>query len=387
VGVAVQFEFAAAQVIFGAGRLREIGPRAAALGRRALVVTGADPARPRPLLDALSAQGIEASRFTAPGEPTVDTVRQGVALARREGCDLVVGFGGGSALDAGKAIAALLANGGDPLDYLEVIGRGQALTRPSAPYLAIPTTAGTGAEVTRNAVLASPEHRVKVSLRSHHLLPRLALVDPELAYRLPPEITAATGLDALTQLIEPFVSSRANPLVDALCRQGIVRAARSLRRACTHGDDPQARAEMSLASLLGGLALANAGLGAVHGFAGPLGGMFPAPHGAVCGRLLPPVMAANLRALRERDGGAAALGRYREIAQLVTGDPQATADDGIAWVTVLVNELGVPPLSQYGVTPNDFDTLVEKATAASSMKANPVALTADELRGILAAAL
>jgi len=315
----MRFEFATAtRIIFGPGTLREVGPIAAQMGSRALVVTGRTRARATPLLDALTAQGIDIVTFSVAGEPTTEVARLGTQRAREADCDMIIGFGGGSVLDTAKAISALLTNGGVPLDYLEVIGRGQPLTRPSAPCIAIPTTAGTGAEVTRNAVLASPEHRVKVSLRSPLMLPRLALVDPELTHTLPPEITASTGLDALTQVMEPYVSKRANPLTDALCREGMRRAARSLRRAYGQGDDAAAREDMALTSLFGGLALANAKLGAVHGFAGPMGGMFPAPHGAICGRLLPHVMAVNVRALQERLPGSEALRRYDEIARMAS---------------------------------------------------------------------
>ena len=283
-------------------------------------MTGLATARTNRLLDLLAAQGIDCVTFPVSGEPTVEVVRQGVQHVRHATCDLVIGFGGGSAMDTGKAIAALMTNSGDLLDYLEVIGKGKPLTQPAAPFIAIPTTAGTGAEVTRNAVLASPEHRVKVSLRSPHMLPRVALVDPELTYSLPPQVTASTGLDALTQLIEPFVSIRANPMTDAFCREGMRRAARSLRRAYEHGNDVKAREDMSLASLLGGLALANAGLGAVHGIASVMGGMFPAPHGAVCARLLPHVMEINVRALQERQPGSDALHRYDEVARILDGE-------------------------------------------------------------------
>jgi len=391
-----RFEFATAtRIIFGAGTLREVGPLAAEMGSRALVVTGRKPARATPLLDLLAAQGIEAITFSVAGEPTAEVTRLGTQRAREAGCDLVIGFGGGSALDTGKAVAALLTNGGDPLDYLEVIGQGQPLVRPSAPYIAIPTTAGTGAEVTRNAVLASPEHRVKVSLRSPLMLPRLALVDPQLTYSMPPEVTASTGLDALTQVMEPYVSNRANPLTDALCRDGMRRAARSLRRAYAcgeqgrtkHGDDAAAREDMALASLFGGLALANAKLGAVHGFAGPIGGVFPAPHGAVCASLLPHVMAVNVRALQERFPESEALRRYDEIARILTGNERATADDGVAWVQELCDALRIPSLASYGVTPDNFPVLIEKASVASSMKGNPIQLTPDEMREILTRAL
>ncbi len=224
-------------------------------------------------------------------------------------------------------------------------------------------------------------------MRNPLLLPRLAVVDPELTYGLPPEITAYTGLDALTQLIEPFVSLRANPLVDGICREGLARAARSLRRAHAKGDDIDARTDMSLASLFGGLALTNAGLGAVHGFAGPLGGMFAAPHGAICGRLLPHVMAANIRALESEGAEGAGARRYREVARILTGRSDASARDGAAWAEQLVSELPVPRLSHYGMTAEDIAEVAEKSLRASSMKANPVSLSGEQLRGILAEAL
>jgi alcohol dehydrogenase class IV len=270
---------------------------------------------------------------------------------------------------------------------LEVIGRGQPLTRRAAPYIAIPTTAGTGTEVTRNAVLASPEHRVKVSLRSALMLPRVALVDPLLTLSLPPAITASTGLDAFTQVTEPYVSHLANPATDALCREGIRRAARSLRRAYEQGDDADAREDMSLAALFGGLALANARLGAVHGFAGPMGGMFHAPHGAICGTLLPHVMAVNVDVLQKRDPQNPALQHYAEIAATLTADPEASAADGVAWVAELCRTLQVPTLASYGVTAADFPAVIEKASRSSSMKGNPIQLTPGEMREILGRAL
>lgn len=382
------FEFAtAARIVFGPGTFQQTGTIARSFGCRALVVAGKTAARAEPLVEQLSAAGVWAEVFCIAGEPTTDAVRAGVERARATGCDCVIGFGGGSAIDAAKAIAGLLTNGGELADYLEVIGRAQPLAKSAAPLLAIPTTAGTGAEVTRNAVLASPEHRVKASLRSPHLLPRVALVDPELTLDLPPALTARTGMDALTQVIEPYVCARANPMTDALCVEGIRRAARSLRRACEHGTDAAAREDMALASLLGGLALANAGLGAVHGFAAPIGGMFPAPHGAVCAALLPGVMAANIRALRERAPDSPALRRYEEVARLLTGRVQATAEDGAAWTAELCQALEIPPLRVWGLAEADVAAVVEKARQASSMKANPVSLTEVELRHVLAGAL
>jgi alcohol dehydrogenase class IV len=379
-----RFEFAAAgRIVFGSGVLAEIGLLARGFGERMLLVTGSNAIHADRVRALLDAQGIQYRSFGVPHEPTVALARAGVEIARDFGCDAILALGGGSTLDAGKAIAALLANGGDPLDYMEVVGAGKPLRLPSAPCIAIPTTAGTGSEVTRNAVLASPEHGVKASLRSPHMLPRIALVDPELSLTVPPDITASTGLDALTQLIEPFVSGRANPLTDAFCREGIRHAARALRRAYSQGDDREARAQMALASLLGGLALGNAGLGAVHGFASVIGGMFPAPHGAVCAALLPHVTMTNLRALAERSPDHPAASRYAELAQMLTGDEAARPQDGIRWLEGICRDLGIANLRSYGLTTGDFPVIVARTQAASSTKANPIALTDAELWSVL----
>ena len=329
----MRFEFATAtRITFGPGSIKEAAPTAASFGRRVLIVVGSTPDHVARLIEHLKSHDVEAAIFDVAGEPSIETVQAGMQVAREHDCEVIIGLGGGSAIDTGKAIAALLANPGDPLDYLEVIGRGQPLKQMSLPCLAIPTTAGTGSEVTRNAVLASHEHRVKVSLRSPWMLPRAAIVDPELTYSLPPPITASTGLDALTQLIEPYTCNSPNPLVDAICREGMQRAARSLKRAYQDGKDIEARENMSLAALFGGMALANAKLGAVHGFAGPLGGLFPAPHGMICARLLPFVFEANVRALQTREPDSPALPRYDEVAQLLTGRSTAGASDAIEWL-------------------------------------------------------
>jgi alcohol dehydrogenase class IV len=384
----MKFEFAtASRIVFGAGTVNNVGNLARDFGRRALVVTGRDGKRAERLLANLDSAGVSATTFSVTGEPELATIEQGTRLAKAERCELVIGIGGGSAIDSAKAIAALLANGGELLDYLEIIGRGKPLARPSAPFIAIPTTAGTGAEVTRNAVLASPEHGVKVSLRSPLMLAKVAVIDPELTYDLPPALTASTGFDALTQLIEPFVCNRANPMTDGLCVEGLRRAARSLRIAFSKGQDSAAREDMAVASLFGGLALANAGLGAVHGFAGPIGGSFPASHGAICAALLPHVMAVNLRALRRRDPNGPALYRYEEAARWLTGDMKAGADDGVEWVQALAADLKIPRLGNFGVQHEHFPGLVAKAANASSMKANPIMLTAEELAEILQQAL
>jgi alcohol dehydrogenase class IV len=384
----VIFEFATAgRIVFGNGVVGQVGATVEHAGQRALVVTGRDPSRAAKLLASLQTSEKSAVTFSVAGEPEISTVEQGVAFAKGEQCDFVIAVGGGSVIDAGKAIAAMLTNGGELLDYLEVIGRGQVLTKSAAPFIAIPTTAGTGSEVTRNAVLASPEHKVKVSLRSPLMLPRVAVVDPELTYDLPPALTASTGLDALTQLIEPYVCLRANPMTDGLCVEGIRRAAHSLRVAFSDGSNQAAREDMAVASLHGGLALANAGLGAVHGFAGPIGGMFSAPHGAVCAALLPHVMAMNLRALRQRASESEALRRYDEVARLLTSQATAAADDGCKWIATLVHDLQIPSLGSYGLQREHVGEVVAKAANASSMKANPIVLTTEELAETLQAAL
>lgn len=384
----MNFEFmTATRIVFGGGAVREAARIAADFGGVVLVLTGNRVERAAPLLDSLGVLGVDYVTHPVSHEPTVQNAVDAAALARTRHIRGVIAIGGGSVLDAGKAVAALAVNEGDPLDYLEVIGKGKPLTHKPLPCVAVPTTAGTGSEVTRNAVLSSPAHHVKVSLRSPMMLPVAAVVDPELTYSLPPTVTAATGMDALTQVIEPFVSNAANPMTDALCREGITRAARSLRRAYENGRDVAAREDMALASLFGGLALANAKLGAVHGFAAPIGGMFPAPHGAVCARLLPHVMRANLHAMRTREPSHPALERYGEVARIVTGKPTASAEEGAEWVAALCEALAIPPLAKYGVTAAHLDDIAQKSANASSMKGNPIVLTHDELMAILEAAL
>jgi alcohol dehydrogenase class IV len=375
----MHFDFATAgRILFGPGVAAQLPSLAANLGQRPFLVVGSHP----PTLEFNPAAAMRCS-----GEPTVEFAGRGAKLARETGCDLVVAVGGGSVLDAGKAIAALAANPEDPFDYLEVVGRAKPLPRPPLPVIAAPTTAGTGSEVTRNAVLASKEHGVKASLRHALMLPRVAVVDPQLMVSLPPALTAATGLDALTQLIEPYVSSRANAMTDTFCREGIPAVARALPRAFRNGEDLEARASMAWASLLGGLALANAGLGVVHGLAAPLGGLFPAPHGAVCAALLPHGCRANVKALRTRAPGHPALDRYAAIARWLTGSASAEAEDVYDPLLALVRDLHISGLATYGIEPHHLDLVASKAAAASSMRANPVSLTPDELHGVLVAAM
>jgi len=379
------FEFATAgKIVAGAGRAAELPGLVAGLGSRVLVCTGADPSRHGGLLAGL---GLPAVVVTVAAEPTVELARAGVAAAREHGADVVAAVGGGSVIDLAKAVAMLLGNGGDPLDYLEVIGSGRTISQPAVPCVAVPTTAGTGAEVTANAVLASPAHGLKASLRSPLMIPRVALVDPELTVSCPPRVTAASGLDALTQCLEPFVSVRANPLTDGLAREGLRRAAAGLRAAYADGRDLGARADMAMCSLLGGIALANAKLGAVHGLAGVIGGTTDVPHGVACAALLAPVVEANVRALRSGQPGGPALDRYAEAARLLTGRPAASIDDGLTWIRETVSLLDVPGLAAFGIGPQHAGDVAAKAARSSSMQGNPVTLTPGDLRAIFLQAL
>ncbi len=383
------FEFAtAARIIFGEGTASQLPQLAQELGSHALLVTDSfQPESVAELIDLLRDADLRFTHFPVSGEPSVELIDQAKAVATSAGCDLVISIGGGSVIDTGKASAALTPNAGEVLDYLEVIGAGRKLNTEPLPFIALPTTAGTGAEVSKNAVLGSKAHRVKVSLRDNRMLADIALVDPLLTHSVPPAVTASTGMDALTQVLEPYVSHLATPLIDGFCVEGLRRAGRSLRRVYAEPENASARSDMALTSLMGGLALANAKLGAVHGFAGVLGGMYGAPHGAICATLLPPVMAANIKALQERQPESLALRRYEYAAQFLLFDRSASAQDAMDWISESSQVFGIPGLSAYGVRAEDFDEIVAKSSDSSSMKGNPITLSPDELRAILAAAL
>lgn len=384
----MQFEFSTAgQILFGPGMIRKVPELVKDYGKRVLLITGQRRAYAGELTRMLEEIHTHIENLVIAKEPTLTDIELGVLQARETGCEVMIGLGGGSSLDAAKAIGALAPNSGSPLDYLEVVGEGKSPTTVSLPVIAIPTTAGTGSEVTRNAVVAVPEAQVKVSLRHKMMLPRAAVVDPELTLSLPPEITASTGMDALTQVIEPYVSRKANVFTDGICREGILRAARALPRAFEHGEDLEARTGMSLVSLYGGLALANSGLGAVHGFAAPLGGMYPIPHGTACAAMLAPVMRTNLRVLQEREPENPALERYTDIARWLTGYRDAAAMDGVVWIEELCQKMQIPRLNLFGVADIDLTAIAAKAAEANSMKANPIRLSKEELVAILRAAL
>jgi alcohol dehydrogenase class IV len=372
---------------FGAGRVSEVPGALADLGAgRVLVVTGRTTSRADAIRSALNEANISSVVFGVTSEPSIERVRAAVDLLLETGCDAVLGFGGGSPLDVAKAVAVLATSGTDPLEHLEVIGAGRPIERPGLPCVAVPTTAGTGSEVTRNSVLSGSG--VKASLRSPLLLPKVALVDPDLLVSVPKPTIAASGMDALSQLIEPLLSQRANPFTDALAREGIRRSARSLRRAYDEGmEDPGVREDLGMASLFSGICLANSGLGAVHGLAAAAGARLSAPHGAVCAAVLAAAIDVNLRALRDRAPDHQAVQRITEVATLLTGRPDATAEDAIFWLQELTAVLSIPGLASYGLAEAEIDAVVAAAQKASSMRGNPIELGDQEVSEIVTRSL
>ena len=379
----VNFEFATStRIIFENGSFRKVPDLIKEFGSKVLIVSGINKNLAYQLSESLSELNILSEIFSIHSEPTISDIEQGTELARKILSNVVVGIGGGSAVDSAKAIAALIPNQGELTDYLEVIGKARKLEKAPLPFIAIPTTAGTGAEVTKNAVIKSTENNVKVSLRSDLMYPRLAIIDPVLTLTMPPEITASTGIDALTHLLETFVSIQSNPFIDMICREGMTRISASLELAFNDGKNLEARENMAMASMLGGMALANVKLGAVHGFAGPLGGMFPIPHGAVCACLLPAVMEVNIAALKEKNMQKQLL-KFGQVARILTGNSSAVAEDGAVWVKKLVTKLQIPTLSDFKISTGSFFELIEKAKNSSSMKGNPVELNDRQLLKIL----
>ncbi|HET6251129.1 MAG TPA: iron-containing alcohol dehydrogenase [Tepidisphaeraceae bacterium] len=383
--------FSVPTIIFGRGQFSRIGELAAALGKRALLVfNGSEPIAAR-LAEMLVAAGIHAQQFRQRGEPKVADVDTALNVARQSQCDMVIGLGGGSAIDCAKAVAGLLANGGEALDYMEVVGKGQKISRAAAPWIAIPTTAGTGAEVTRNAVIGAPERKFKASIRGEQLLARMALVDPELGVSTPANVTASSGMDALCQCIEAYTSSGAQPMTDALALRGIRAAGRSLWRAFLDGTDIDAREQMALAALFSGIALTNAGLGAVHGFAAPLGANFPVPHGVVCAALLPHVIAANIAAARAISADHPVLLRYADVGRLLAGEPgmtNAAAIEAAGRVCAdLSRDLAIPPLRNFGIDEAAVTPMTALAKKASSMRFNPLPLSETALEQVLREAI
>lgn len=376
---AAPFSFALpGRVIFGRGEAQKAPALICAHGRRGVLVHGATPARALWLLDALREQGAEVTTIACATEPTLPMLEDALLRSKGFGADWVVALGGGAALDLGKALAALIPAPGGIMDHLEVVGRGLPLAAPPLPYIALPTTAGTGAEATRNAVIGLPRHGRKVSIRDERMLPRLAIVDPALTDHCPRAVTLASGLDALAQVIEPYVSARATPFTDALTRPAIGSGLGALVR-LMQAEDERARDLLAWVSLSGGIALANGGLGAVHGLAGVIGGVTPAAHGAICGALLGPVLAMN------RDHSPDT-GRIHEVCREIAGILGCDAAEAPQALAQWAREAGLPGLIAQGLDPARHEAVAEASLASSSMKGNPFAATVPQLCEVLRAA-
>lgn len=383
----MDFEFSTSnRIIFGEGKIHQTGEAVQKFGSSSLIIASQNT-NLQPLLKSLADQDIRYHIERFNGEPTINGIIDFLERIQGLSMDMIIGIGGGSILDTGKAVSALRVNPGNVMDYLEVVGDNKPITVAPIPYIAIPTTSGTGSEVTRNAVLGVPDKKVKVSLRSPLMIPKMAIVDPTLSITMPPEVTASTGLDALAQVVEPFLSLKANPMTDMFCREGIKKARHSLRIAYSKGNNIEARIEMAWVSLLSGLALANSGLGAVHGFAGTIGGMFNAPHGMICACLLLIVFNINYASIRKEKPCSNVLKRFEEISRILCGSEKAKVEDGVCWLSDLVKELKVPGLARLGITEEDIPDIIEKSKNSSSMKANPVRLKPEEMSEILLSAL
>lgn len=380
------------RIEFGSGAIDKLPDIAAGYGRHLLLVTGArsfaeSDAGAR-LFASLRERQVSWQQVRVCGEPSPDFVDATVAAQRGARFDAVIGIGGGSALDAAKAIAGLLRPGNSVRDHLEGVGPELPYSGPATPLIAVPTTAGTGSEATKNAVLSVPGS-FKKSFRDDKLVAEWAIVDPDLLATCPPALISADGLDALTQLLESFVSTRANPLTDALARAGIM-AARDALPALYHQPSAAARARMAYASLTSGICLAQAGLGAVHGLASPLGAFFPIPHGVVCGTLVASTTESNIAALEARDPGNPALAKYAEIGRRFAMQKGLNGADARRFLVASLRswevELELPRLAAYGIQAGDLARVVG-GSRGGSMKTNPIVLSDQELTQILASRL
>ncbi|MDI1447190.1 iron-containing alcohol dehydrogenase [Polyangium sp. 6x1] len=389
----MKFSFRTApEIHFGAGTLGEAPAAVARLGTRCLLVSGKHSLERSGKLAAieegLRARGVSMARFCVDGEPDLAIADEGARIAREGRHDVVLAIGGGSVIDAAKAAAALATNEGSAIDYVEAVGAGRTIENAPLPLVAVPTTAGSGSEVTKNSVLRVPDLRVKRSIRSDLMVPRVALVDPSLIATAPKSVAASSGLDALTHLVEAYLSKGAQPMTDVLVVPGITLAYRALVALAEDRATDESHEAMALAALWGGIALANAGLGAVHGLVAPLGGLCGVPHGAGCGCLLPATFATNVAALRARAPGHPALARAHEVADLLLPPdaPDRSPERAADAFQGLRDKLDVPSLRSYGVSETDLASIIA-GSRAGSMRSNPIELTDAELEGILARSL
>jgi alcohol dehydrogenase class IV len=387
-GMMTQFDFSTAtRILFRSGAVKDIGKVAAEFGKNVLFVTGKHIQISTSVKQNLAENGFVVTEFVREGEPSDQTIKEGVRLAKGCRIEMVIACGGGSSIDTGKAISAMLTNPGELEEYLELVGKGLPLVNQAAPFIAIPTTAGTGSEVTRNAVIRILSHGVKVSLRGQKIIPRVAIVDPELTLALPPDVTGYTGMDALTQLIEPYLTLKANPLSDALSIEGIKRSKKSLLKAYHSGNDISAREDLSLASLFSGIALANSGLGGVHGIAGVIGGMTPAPHGALCACLLPYVFESNAELITQNSKKSSAYEKLLTIGRILLDSEPNEMGDIVKYLEELAEILNIGRLKSFGVNEKDFPAIIDYSMTSSSMKGNPVSFSKEQIKRILEKAL
>ncbi|MDS9466654.1 iron-containing alcohol dehydrogenase [Paracoccus sp. MBLB3053] len=366
------------RVMFGRGEAQKAPGLIRSCGARGVLVHGADAGRAAWLVQALRGEGAEVLTLACGSEPTLSMLEDALAQAKGFRPDWVAGLGGGAALDLGKALAGLIPAPGGIMDHLEVVGRGLPLAAAPLPYIALPTTAGTGAEATRNAVIGLPEHGRKVSIRDERMLPRIAIVDPALTDNCPQAVTLASGLDAIAQVIEPYLSARATPFTDALVRPVIAPGLRALAR-LMQAEDADARDALAWTSLCGGIALANGGLGAVHGLAGVIGGVTPAAHGAICGALLGPVLDMNRRLVADK-------ARIDEVCGLISGVLGGSAADAPRTLFEWTRDRGLPGLEAQGLSRAQHASVAEASLSSSSMKGNPAVPTIDELQAVMLAA-
>ncbi|AYV20069.1 iron-containing alcohol dehydrogenase [Vibrio mediterranei] len=376
------FQFmTSSRIIFGEGALQSSLSIINQFGYSVLLVTGQERQRADPVIHYLHSQNMRYQHVAIRGEPNITMVEETAIMGRRFKPDMVVAIGGGSVLDMGKALAAIIPNQGDVYDYVEVVGRNVPLKTKPIPMIAIPTTASTGAEVTKNAVLKSGQDKVKVSLRDPDMLPDVAIVDPVLTYGTDAYTSGRGAMDAFTHLMEAYVCGEPNPLTDMVCEEGLRRLSYSIISGCKQ-DNPKSRADLSFAAMLGGMAITNAKLGAAHGLASALGGKITAPHSVITARLAPHVMTENIKAAK-RAGRSDVLNRYRNMAQILTGRTNASIEDSVLWVNMILERLELPLLSEFGVCNTSFEQVAADAMKSVAIKGNPIPLTEDRLIFIL----
>lgn len=369
------------RIIFGEGALNSSLSVINQYGYSVLLVTGKSLERATPIIRYLKSQGMRYQHVSIHGEPNITMIEETALAGRKFKPDMVVAIGGGSVLDMGKALAAVIPNQGDVYDYVEVVGRNVPLKSKPLPYIAIPTTASTGSEVTKNAVLRSGQDQVKVSLRSPDMLADVAIVDPTLTYGTERYLSGRGAMDAFTHLMEAYVCGEPNPLTDMICEEGLRRLAQSMVAGCLQ-DDHRARSDISFAAMLGGMAISNAKLGAAHGLASALGGKLDAPHSVITARLAPYVMSENIKAAHAA-GRSDVLSRYTKLAQILTGRVNAHRGDAILWVNMMLEKLSIPTLDTFGVCTTSFELVADDALKTVAIKGNPLPLTKERLRYIL----